>query len=393
MEQVIYADPPVVERPSPLPPSQSLWEYVRAVVQARRFIVGATALAAVLAVVMSLLLPVWYYSSARVLLPTGGLTGGLSGLLGGSSLASSLLGGGGGDYTRYLAILTSRSVLENTVSTFDLVSAYGLGDSEHPEAAALKELREQIAFEVDLEFFYLEVGAFDQEPARAAEIANFMVAELNRINATLATEDAANYRRYVEGRYRQSLADMDTARIAMRRFQEERGVLELPMQAQGFLQTLASQRASALEAEIQYEALRNQLGPDNPQVQAAREVVRAADRAQAQLLSGSDALMPVALEALPEVASEYARLYQDILTQTAILEVVQPLYEQALFEEERDRVAVQVLDPATPPVRKAKPKRAIIVVVVTLSAFMLAIALVLARVWWRRMLPELRQRL
>lgn len=354
---------------------------------------GATVLSAVLAIVVSLLLPVWYYSSARVLLPSGGIGGGLSGLLNGSSLASSLLGGGGGDYTRYLAILTSRSVLENTVATFDLVSVYELEDDEHPEAAALDELRNQIAFEVDLEFFYLEVGAFDREPDRAAEIANFMVAELNRINATLATEDAASYRRYVEERYRQALTDMDTARVAMRRFQEERGVLELPMQAEGFIQTLASQRASALEAEIQYEALRNQLGPDNPQVQAARELVRAAERAQAQLLSGSDALMPVALDALPEVASEYARHYQEILTQTAILEVVQPLYEQARFEEERDRVAVQVLDPAVPAVRKAKPKRAILVIVITLSAFMLAMALVLARVWWRRMLPEFRQRL
>lgn len=69
--------------------------------------------------------------------------------------------------------------------------------------------------------------------------------------------------------------------------------------------------------------------------------------------------------------------------QTRILEVLAPLYEQARFEEERRVEAVQVVDPAVPPVRKAKPRRSLIVLGITLAAFALSVLFVLAHGWWQ----------
>jgi len=93
--------------------------------------------------------------------------------------------------------------------------------------------------------------------------------------------------------------------------------------------------------------------------------------------------MPVALSSLPEVSHRYARLYREVLIQASILEAIHPLLEQARFSEEIESIAVQVLDPAIPPTRKAKPKRALIVIVATTSVFMLVCIFLLARAWWR----------
>ena len=48
--------------------------------------------------------------------------------------------------------------------------------------------------------------AYDKDPQRAADMANFFVSELNRIGVELSTQTAREYRRTVEKRY-QSFED------------------------------------------------------------------------------------------------------------------------------------------------------------------------------------------
>ena len=59
------------------------------------------------------------------------------------------------------------------------------------------------------------------------------------------------------------------------------------------------------------------------------------------------------------------------------------MLEQARFAEENEALAVQVLDPTIPPVKKPRPKRAIIVIAATASVFMLVCIFLLAWSWWR----------
>ena len=84
--------------------------------------------------------------------------------------------------------------------------------------------------------------------------------------------------------------------------------------------------------------------------------------------------MPLAVNQLPEVGRQYAQLQQGIVLQGAILEALQPLYEQALLTESREADAVQVIDPAVAPARKAEPRRSMMVVAATLSALVTKIS-------------------
>lgn len=358
------------------------WSSIGVLWRQRRLIAGITAFAAIASVVLALLVPRWYAAEARVLRSEGGgslmgfadrLSGGLGGLL----------GVGGGDYVRYLAILNSRSLLESVVAEFDLITAYETEDEPNPTLAAVEALADNTEFEVDMELDYLAVRAYDRDPMQAAEMANFVVARLNEINANLSSQSARETRVFIERRLNKAESDLDSVRGEMQVFQETHGVIELASQAEAFMGSIADLKAQLAQAEVQYQVLARQYGPDNPQVQAARNAVEAARAQVNRSIGGRDELMPVAMADLPALGRRYAELKQDELIQAQIIETVYPLYEQAMFQERSEASAVQVVDPAIPPVLAARPSRRLIVAGVTLSALVLACLYALGHAWLR----------
>lgn len=362
---------------------QTLWDWLGVLYARRRFVAAVTGAAAVASIVIALLMPRWYAAEARVLQPEGG---GLSllGMMGDVGGLGGLLGGGSGEYSRYLSILTSRSLLEEVAEEFDLVRVYDLEESENPLYDVTEQLQGNVEFEVNPEFLFLAVRAYDQDPERAADMANFMVAALNEEHARLSSQSARQTRTFVERRLSEAQADLDSVRSEMQAFQEEHGVVELESQAQAFMESVAALRGSVAQLEVHYQTLVRQYGPENAQVQAARDALTAARGQVRGALGGQDVLLPISMQALPALSRRYAELMQSQLTQARIIETIYPIYEQALFQERSDAVAVQVVDEAVPPVLAARPSKRLIVVVVTFSAFMLAVVFVLAHAWWRR---------
>jgi uncharacterized protein involved in exopolysaccharide biosynthesis len=372
----------------------ALWRTAAVLAFRWRLIAGVTVCAAVLSIVVSLLMPNWYRASARLLLPEGG--GGLNAALLRNlpTAASALLGvGGGGDYMRYRSILTSRSVMTAAVDEFDLIRVYEREGSRAPLEDTIDDLHDNTEFEIDLEFQFLEVAAFDKSPERAAALANFFVRKLNELNSKLAAQNASNYRSYIEQRYFESLAQMDSLLSRGTRFQREYGIYDLPAQTASFFQQVGELRAQALAAEIQHEVARNRLGPDNTEVQALSDLARAANGKYREALEGSERLLPVAQSDVPEVARTYAELELQRSIQVAILEILGPMYEQARLQEEQKTEAVQVVDYAVPPALKARPKRSVIVILATLSAFLLTLVYVLVHAWLARNFRPLLKRL
>lgn len=382
-----------------LPPSggstEVLWDAVGTLYRRRGLITSITLVALIASVVIALLTPKWYAAEARVLQPEGG---GLS-LLGIVNRASgglgNLLGGGGGGYERYLTILTSRSMMESVVEAFDLVEIYEIDEEDPYEAMfrAADELSDNVSFDVALKFDYLAIVAFDKDPERAAEMSNFMVAKLNEENARLSSETARRTRSVIEQRLNRAVADMDSARAELQAFQETNGLVQLEAQAEAMMQSIASLKAEAAKLDIQYQTLAQQYGPDNPQVQAARQARNAAQAEIRRTLGGRDDFLPVAMRNLPALTNRYARLMQDQLIQQQILETVYPIYEQALFQEQSEAEAVQVIDDAVPPVLAARPSRRLIVIGTTLTALIVACVYVLLGAWLKANSPQIARRL
>ena len=371
----------------------TFWWTLRTLLHGRWLILGLTFLAGVGSIAISLMLPVWYRAETRVLLPEGGDPSMLGLLNEVAPGAAALIGGSSGEYTRYLSILTSRTLLDRTVERFDLEERYETTETQNPRGNAIKELRERFEYNVALDFDYLGLAVFDQDPEQAAAITNFMVEELNRTNTRLTAANARQNREFIAERLGLAEIRLDSAQTALQAFQEQSGILDVQQQGSALFTALANARARITELEIEYGTLRRQYGDENPAVESARDALSAARASLRTLQNGGDAMLPIPINALPEASRRYADLYQEVVAQGRIIEVIRPLLEQARFQEDREAVAVQVLDPAIPPMRKAKPKRAIIVIAATFSVLLLACVFVLARAWWRANASLVAQRL
>ncbi len=193
------SDGPSMPDPADAPGTDALWTIAAAVWRRRWWIAAFTVVAAGCAVAFALWLPNYFTSEARVMLPEKGGSSMSSLIESVAPGASGLLGGGGGDYTRYLAILTSRSVAERAVQRFGLVEVYQTQEKASPEAAAVSEFQRNAAFTVSLEYNYLGIAVRDKSPRRAAQMANYLVGELNTENTRLSSESASERRQFIEG--------------------------------------------------------------------------------------------------------------------------------------------------------------------------------------------------
>jgi len=375
--------------------SEIFWESVRSILSRRWFVIGITSITAVAALIISLLLPNWYLAETRLLIP-GQTSGGLlSSVLGGraTTAASSLLGGIVNDYQQELAILNSRTLNQTVVEEFDLVDVYDLSDSQSPMAFALKELGANTEFIVDNEYNYLAIQVYDQDPERAADMSNFFVTELNRLGIELSTETAKAYRATIENRYREIEDSLDTVLRSIRELQQETGVIDLPTQAAAFMEGLTDWRSQIFLAELEFNNILYLYGPDHSQTRAAQSAVKQARDSYNQALQGQERFMPIPQDDLPDVAFQFAELQVESVILTSLIEFARPLLEEARLSEERSAKSVQVLDPAIPPTEKAKPWRAAICVVSTMSGFMLSVLYVLVIAWWKRNYKSIATRL
>ena len=362
-----------------------IWPALRTLWANRWIVITITGIAAIGSVVISLLLPNWYRAETRLLLPGRAASGLLQTLAAGSApvTATSLLGGITGDYQRHLSILDSRTVKESVVHTFDLANVYDLADTQTPMHLALLTLSDNVAFVVDQEYNHLSVRVMDKDPQRAADMANFFVDELNRVNATLASQNARAFREKVEQRYISFESDLAEVNASIRDLQAHSGIMDMAAQAEAFMTGMSEVRMSMLITSIEYDRLHFLYGEEHSAVRSAKRALEAIRAEYDAALTGQEALLPVAQDSLPELALQFLEFETERLILGELLAYTRPVLEEARLEEQRQIEAVEIIDPAVPPVEKARPVRAVICVASTASGFILSVLFVLLMTWWR----------
>jgi uncharacterized protein involved in exopolysaccharide biosynthesis len=366
-----------------------LFDYLYILVKRRKFIIKSVLGVGILAAALSLLMPNWYMATASVLPPKrpGGLLSLLEGT-GFSSLLKSLPGlggrlGGGQEAYSYLAILQSRTAMERVVRRFDLMAVYDISDSSMEKT--IKALRNNATFDIATEG-NIVISVLDKDRQRAAAMANYFVELLNELSVQLGTQEARNNREFVERRYLQNRRDLQSAEDSLKAFQERYGIYALPEQTAGAIRAASLLKAEADAKEIQLGIVRRSFGDANPRAQALRLELSELNKKMSEMKFGTadwrndESLnLFVPFKDVPEIGAEYIRRYRDFEIQNRMLEFLLPLYEQAKIDEQKDMPVVLVLDKATPPERKAKPKRSLIVLISMTLALMFSTTWVFIR--------------
>ena len=79
------------------------------------------------------------------------------------------------------------------------------------------------------------------------------------------------------------------------------------------------------------------------------------------------------LDKTPNTSLQYMDAVRSVKYQEAVWEILAKQFEMAKLDEAKDFPLIQVLDHATLPEKKSKPKRSVIVLLATLAAFFLAV--------------------
>lgn len=267
---------------------------------------------------------------------------------------------------QYASLLSSVTVADRIVEKFKLMDVY--------EAKLRTDARTQLGLHVRINvgkkdgIISLEVD--DHDPERAAAIANQHVEELRRLTSQLALTEAQQRRMFFESHLKQTRDRLTDAQQALQSSGFNQGALKTEPKAAA--ESYARLKAQITAAEVRLQALRQKLSDNAPEVQETRAVLATLREqvAQAEASTGSGD------------SSDYIGKYREFKYQEALFELFSRQYEVARVDESRDGTLIQVIDPATPPERKSKPKRATIAVTVTLVSFvLLCVATVLGDRW------------
>ncbi len=100
-----------------------------------------------------------------------------------------------------------------------------------------------------------------------------------------------------------------------------------------------------------------------------------------QMKTAKDSLTnaEITLDQTPKTSLHYLDAVRNLRYQESVFEILAKQFEMAKLDESKNYPLIQVLDKASPPEHKTKPKRSVIVGISALAAFLLS----LAWVYWR----------
>lgn len=353
----------------------NLLELLRVVVRRKILIIKACTVAIVLSVCWSLSLDNIYTATNSFLPPQKenpsaafsallSQAGGLAGLVGG--------GGMGGTVDLFLGILKSRSVADAVIKRLDLQKEFKKKTVDDTR----KVLERVVKFKGGKDGI-ITVSANHKNPQRAALLANAFVDELSRRSVQLYLVKAGVERQFLEKRLVVVKQELVNAENDLKAFQEKYKTIKVDAQAAVAIEGIARLKAEIVSKEVQLATLSNSRTGESSEVKALEAGI---SKLKSQLGSmvgsgGTDSIIP-STGNVPALAVEYLRKMRELKVQEAVFEQLTKQYEVAKINENKDSSTLQVLDEAVAPSKKSKPKRSIIVLLSTFSAFILSIIVI-----------------
>ncbi len=293
--------------------------------------------------------------------------GALSGLVGNAS-------GMRGPGDEYVALMQSVTVADRIVDRFELMKVY---KADH-RFEARRDLNKNVQIGVGKKDALISVSVDDHDPGRAAAIANQYIVELRSVAAGLTLTEAQKRRAFFETQLEQTRDRLTAAQIALQSSGFNPGALKAEPRAAA--ERYAQLQAELTGAEVRLQTLRRGLADTAPEVLSQQAQIGAL-RSQ---LSQVERSTPTT----PDGGPGYVGKYRDFKYQETLFDLFARQYEMARVDESREGALIQVVDVATPPEWKSRPKRAFIAIGAGLVALLLLIGWVALRTSWRRSAQE-----
>lgn len=348
----------------------SLLDLLIVLVRHKRLLIGLPVAFAALALAYGLIAKPVFEAKTTILPPqqqqssAAAMLSSLGGLAGGAGAALGIKN----PNDLYIAMLQSRAVADKLITRFKLNDVY--------EAKTMTDVRNHLAASSKIasgKDGLIAIAVEDYSPQLAAQIANAYVEELRALSKTLAVTEAGQRRQFFENQLNKSRQDLASAEIALKQTQEKTGVLQLEAQGKATMEALANLRAQIAARQVQLAAMKNFATEQNPDYQRVRAELSGLQQQMSALTKGGkDDDVLVSRAKAPGIAVEYIRKARDLKYQETLFELIAKQYEVAKLDEAKDGASIQILDAATPPERKSKPRRGLLILLAGAGGFFLA---------------------
>ena len=299
-------------------------------------------------------------SAAASMLASLGSLGGLAGAAAGLKSPAD----------QYLAYLKSVTLQNEIVDRFKLMERYKAKFKEDARKTLTANVRASSGKDG-----LIVLDADDEDPQFAADLANAHVEELRKLLGTLAVTEAQQRRLFFEKQLKLAKDNLTKADTDLRATGISESVLKSnPTSAVAAVATL---RAQITAQEVKLGAMRGYLAETAPEFKQAlnelanlrSQLAKQGEESPASVASSNKA---GATGHSNTSQDDYVSKYREYKYQEALFELFTKQYEIARVDEAREGAVIQVLDVATPPEKKAKPQKAMIAIIATLTtAFVL----------------------
>ena len=228
----------------------------------------------VLALVLRfLLLPSKYESTTRVL-PSETTSEAAMMLAGGAvagagvpslGMMSDLLGMKAPGGALCAAILRSDTVLDGVINRFDLRQGYRVRDYDK----ARRILSDRTVINDDKKSGILTLTVVDNDPKRAAALANAYAEELDKVLQSLNTSAAHREREFLQQRIEVVRQNLSAAEKQLGQFSSKNSALDIKEQGRAAFEVAGKVEGELIVAQSELQGLRQIYGPDHPRVKSA----------------------------------------------------------------------------------------------------------------------------
>jgi uncharacterized protein involved in exopolysaccharide biosynthesis len=324
-----------------------------------RWLGAAALLGGCIGYAVALVLPPIFTARASLLPPqqNQSAASGALAALGGLSVLAGSVAGIKTPADQYLSLLRSVRVADRIIDVFDLMKVYGARSKQ--DARTMLERKTRLGTERKETLITIEVD--DVDPARAAGIANRYVEELRTLASQLTLTEAQQRRAFFERQLEATRERLASAQKSLQASGFNAGALRAEPRAAA--EAYARLKAEATQAEVQLQALRRGLTDEVPEVQRQIALLGAL-RSQ---LADVERARPSSDEA------DYVGRFREYKYQEAMFEIFSRQYETARLDESREGTLIQVIDPATPPEERSRPKRSLVAALSSLTASLIVL--------------------
>jgi len=378
--------------------SKRFSDFVTSLARYRTPVIGLTVGLGLFFFILTFVMPQKYASTATLLPPEKSGASGLMSFLTGSSAALDLVKGQDNpQLDMFKNILESRVTSEQIATDSRVRKYFSKWDTSFKAASGMsKETLSSEALRNGMMTVTVEIptpwfaSSAEKDSAKqlSAYMANKYVMELDKFNRERLMTTAKNTRIFIEGEYKNRMAQLDSAYARLEQFQQENKAISLTDQLASTVTAAAMLSGQVQELQMQLGVEQRDLNPNSTRIETIRAQLEEAQTALKKYDEGGVGEYVIALDKVPALARTLANYTREVKLLEQISAFLRQQLETEKINEQKDLPSLQILDSAIPPEKRSSPNRILMLVLGTVLGFVIAAVYATAQSYKTRVRTE-----